>query len=31
MSWQKVQTGANFETVIGDATILFPLMVLACL
>ena len=31
VSWQKVQTGANFETVIGDATILFPLMVLACL
>lgn len=31
MSWQKVQTGANFETVIGDATILFPLIVLASL
>ena len=28
VSWQKVQTGANFETVIGDATILFPLIVL---
>ncbi|MHA2323692.1 MAG: deoxyhypusine synthase family protein, partial [Candidatus Thorarchaeota archaeon] len=31
VSWQKVQTGANFETVIGDATILFPLIVLASL
>jgi deoxyhypusine synthase len=28
VSWQKVQTEANFETVIGDATILFPLLVL---
>ncbi len=28
VSWQKVQTGANFETVIGDATILFPLLAL---
>jgi deoxyhypusine synthase len=27
VSWQKVQTEANFETVIGDATILFPLLV----
>jgi len=31
VSWQKVQTGANFETVIGDATILFPLIVLPSL
>ncbi len=31
VSWQKVQVGANFETVIGDATILFPLMTLATL
>jgi deoxyhypusine synthase len=31
VSWQKVQTGANFETVIGDATILFPLIVLGSL
>ena len=29
VSWQKVQTSANFETVIGDATILFPLIMLA--
>ncbi|TFF92275.1 deoxyhypusine synthase [Candidatus Thorarchaeota archaeon] len=28
VSWQKVQTEANFETVIGDATILFPLIIL---
>ncbi len=31
ISWQKVQTGANFETVIGDATILFPLMIVGIL
>ncbi len=31
VSWQKVQTDANFETVIGDATVLFPLIVLAAL
>jgi len=31
ISWQKVQTEANFETVIGDATILFPLIAIACL
>lgn len=31
VSWQKVQTSANFETVIGDATIIFPLMVLGIL
>ncbi len=29
VSWQKVQSGADFETVIGDATALFPLIVLA--
>jgi deoxyhypusine synthase len=28
ISWQKVQTEANFETVIGDATIIFPLLTL---
>jgi deoxyhypusine synthase len=27
VSWQKMQTEANFETVIGDATILFPLLI----
>lgn len=31
VSWQKVQTGANFETVIGDATIIFPLIILPSL
>jgi deoxyhypusine synthase len=31
VSWQKVQTEANFETVIGDATIIFPLMILGVL
>ncbi|MFX1482244.1 MAG: deoxyhypusine synthase [Promethearchaeota archaeon] len=31
VSWQKVQTGANFETVIGDATIIFPLLILGSL
>jgi len=31
VSWQKVQAEANFETVIGDATVLFPLIVLGCL
>jgi deoxyhypusine synthase len=29
VSWQKVQTEANYETVIGDATIIFPLLVLS--
>jgi deoxyhypusine synthase len=29
ISWQKVQTEANYETVIGDATILFPLLILS--
>jgi deoxyhypusine synthase len=28
ISWQKMQRESNFETVIGDATILFPLLVL---
>lgn len=28
VSWQKMQTEANFETVIGDATIIFPLLVI---
>ncbi|MEM4735268.1 MAG: deoxyhypusine synthase family protein [Candidatus Thorarchaeota archaeon] len=28
VSWQKVQVQADFETVIGDATILFPLIIL---
>ncbi|MBN2231168.1 MAG: deoxyhypusine synthase [Candidatus Thorarchaeota archaeon] len=31
VSWQKVQTEANFETVIGDATIIFPLLILGLL
>jgi deoxyhypusine synthase len=31
ISWQKVQTEANYETVIGDATILFPFLVLSSL
>ena len=31
VSWQKVQTEASFETVIGDATVLFPLLVIAAL
>lgn len=31
VSWQKMQTEAKFETVIGDATIVFPLMVIAAL
>lgn len=28
VSWQKMQTKSNFETVIGDATIIFPLLIL---
>lgn len=28
VSWQKVQAEAHFETVIGDATIIFPLLIL---
>ncbi len=31
VSWQKVQTDANFESVIGDATIIFPLLILGVL
>ncbi|MDF1538723.1 MAG: deoxyhypusine synthase [Candidatus Thorarchaeota archaeon] len=31
VSWQKVQTGASFESVIGDATVIFPLMILGAL
>lgn len=31
VSWQKVQTEASFESVIGDATIIFPLMIIAAL
>jgi len=31
VSWQKVQTEANFETVIGDATIIFPLLIMGVL
>ena len=31
VSWQKVQTDANYETVIGDATIVFPLLILSAL
>ncbi|TFG12583.1 deoxyhypusine synthase [Candidatus Thorarchaeota archaeon] len=29
VSWRKVQEKASFETVIGDATIIFPLLVMA--
>lgn len=28
ISWQKMQTESNFETVIGDATIIFPLLII---
>jgi deoxyhypusine synthase len=28
VSWQKMQTESNFETVIGDATIIFPLLII---
>ena len=31
ISWQKMQTESNFETVIGDATILFPLLIVGVL
>ncbi|MFW9918261.1 MAG: deoxyhypusine synthase [Candidatus Thorarchaeota archaeon] len=31
VSWQKVQTEASFESVIGDATIIFPMMIIAVL
>jgi len=29
--WQKAQTEASFESVIGDATTIFPLMIIAAL
>jgi deoxyhypusine synthase len=31
VSWQKMQTESNFETVIGDATIIFPLLIIGSL
>jgi deoxyhypusine synthase len=31
VSWQKVQSEARFETVIGDATIIFPMLILGVL
>ncbi len=31
VSWQKMQTESNFETVIGDATVVFPLLVIGIL
>ncbi len=31
VSWQKMQSEANFETVIGDATIIFPLLIIGAL
>ena len=31
ISWQKMQTKSNFETVIGDATIIFPLLILGAI
>jgi deoxyhypusine synthase len=31
VSWQKVQETARFETVIGDATILFPFLILGAI
>ncbi len=31
VSWQRVQTEASFESVIGDATIIVPLMIIAAL
>jgi len=31
VSWQKVQTEASFESVIGDATIIFPLLIISAL
>jgi deoxyhypusine synthase len=31
ISWQKVQTDANYETVIGDATVVFPFVVIAAI
>jgi deoxyhypusine synthase len=31
VSWQKVQSEASFETVIGDATVMFPIITIAAL
>ncbi|MHA1905669.1 MAG: deoxyhypusine synthase [Candidatus Thorarchaeota archaeon] len=31
VSWQKMQTEASFESVIGDATIIFPMLIIAAL
>ncbi len=31
VSWQKMQTDSSFETVIGDATIIFPLLVIGAM
>jgi deoxyhypusine synthase len=31
VSWRKMQSEANFETVIGDATIIFPLLIIGAL
>ena len=31
VSWQKMQTEASFENVIGDATVIFPLMIMGAL
>lgn len=31
VSWQKMQTESNFETVIGDATIIFPMLIVGAL
>ncbi|MHA2423305.1 MAG: deoxyhypusine synthase [Candidatus Thorarchaeota archaeon] len=31
VSWQKMQTEASFESVIGDATIVFPMLIIAAL
>ncbi len=29
ISWQKIREDSNFETVIGDATIIFPILIMA--
>ncbi|MHA2034145.1 MAG: deoxyhypusine synthase family protein, partial [Candidatus Thorarchaeota archaeon] len=31
VSWQKMQEESRFETVIGDATIVFPIIVIGAL
>ncbi|MFW9792689.1 MAG: deoxyhypusine synthase [Candidatus Thorarchaeota archaeon] len=31
VSWKKMQTESNFETIIGDATVLFPLLIIGSL